>query len=92
MLAHQLQNPLDIVELQSPSVSRQDQATLVGHEHIVFNADAADAFNVNTRLDREHHARLKHQIRMSGEQAPDPRFFVDLQPEPVPRPMAEGVS
>ena len=28
---------------------------------------------------------------MSGEQPPDPWFFVNLQPEPVPRAVAEGV-
>ena len=73
-----------------PPLAVSTTQPVIGHEHIVFDADAADAFDVYARLDREYHPRLKHQVRLPGKRPPDSRVLMYFEPEPVPGAVPEG--
>ena len=65
------------------------------HEHIVFNSDAAPAWKVRTRLDREHHARsdeCSSRASTSGRRGTIRGIFVNLDPQPVAGAVSERLA
>jgi hypothetical protein len=66
----------------------------VGHEHIVFNPDAAPIWKIRARLNREDHAgshELVSNINV-GPPADDPGIFVDVDAQTVTGAVTEGVA
>ena len=84
VLSHQLQNLLDVIELQSPSVGRQHYAPVAGDQHVIFDPHAANALDVCARLDGEDHARLEDQIGLPRQGLSNPRLLVHFETEAVP--------
>ena len=55
------------------------------NEHVVLNANAAPARQVNAGLDRDHHARRQRTILVDRQ----PRRFMHLPANAVPQRVAE---
>ena len=49
----------------------------------ILDSDSANPFEINARLYRDHHSGLQASRNSAG----DPRRFVDLQAQPMPRRM-----
>ena len=97
---HQLQDPFDVVEFQSasemPACRRLSRASarphpVVGHQHVVFDPDAAESLDIRARLDREHHARARAGSRpgpVAGRPIRGSSCTSSPRPWPVPWPNA----
>jgi hypothetical protein len=73
---------------------RQQFHARVGHEHIVFNPDAAPIWKICTRLDRKHHAgsyELMARIDV-GTPTDDSRVFVHVDTQAVASAVSERLA
>src|SRR5437762_2115938 len=65
----------------------------LGHEHIVFDAHAAEAWQIRARFDGEHHAGGDGRVAaLVGPAAADARIFVHLDAEAVAGAVPERVA
>jgi len=87
--SHQLQNVLDVSELQSPSVGRQNNAPVTGDQHVILNPDAAYSLDICARFDGKDHAWLEDHIGLPREGLSNARLFVHFETEAVPRSVPE---
>jgi hypothetical protein len=73
---------------------RQQLYARVGHEHIVFNPDAAPIRKIRARLNREHHAGSHELVSYIDVGAPtdDPGIFVHVDPEAVAGTVSERLA
>jgi len=73
---------------------RQQFYARVGHEHIVFNPDAAPIWKIRARLNREHHAGSQELMSNVNVWAPadNPGIFVHVDAQTVTGAVAEGIS
>src|SRR4051794_32952303 len=56
--------------------------------HIVFQANAAPAWKIDARLDRDHGVQWQRRLRVGRQ----PRRLVDLEAEAMAERVSEGVS
>ena len=66
----------------------QDLAAVGGHQHIVLDPDSAPIGQVDARLDRDDHARLKRDLGFLAE----PRGLVDIHAQAVAEPMVKKTA
>jgi hypothetical protein len=73
---------------------RQQFYARVGHEHIVFNPDAAPIRKIGARLNRKHHAGCHELVSYIDVRAPsdDPGIFVHIDPEAVAGAMSKRLT
>ena len=92
VLANEIQNLLDVVEIHSVRQRSRSRGTSVstsqplgGHEHVVLQPHTTDAFDVRAGLNREDHARFDGAPSVRSRPAPcaAPRELPDPRPWPV---------
>ena len=66
----------------------QHFASILGHEHHVFDAHAEIPLEIDPRFEREEHPRLQHRFIALA----DRRRFVDVEPDAVTERVAETLS
>ena len=59
-----------------------------GHQHVVFDTHPADAGQIDTRLDRDHHVGLQLFLRAPRQR----RSLVNGQAQAVTQPVAEVLA
>src|SRR5262245_24101753 len=65
---------------------------MLGHEHVVFDANATEAGQVRTRLNGEDHVWDKCDRRKIRSRLADARLFVDIEAETMAGAMTERVA
>ena len=70
-------------------VVREDIAAVLGDDHEILDPHAADARQVDARLDRDDVARRRARVSAGARQ---PRRLVGDEPDAVPEPVAEVLA
>src|SRR5262245_10672845 len=65
---------------------------VLGHEHVVFDADATEAGQIGTGFDGEDHVWGECDWRQIRSRLADARLFVHLEAETVAGAMTEGIA
>src|SRR5207302_7466990 len=72
--------------------AREQLAAALGHQHIVFDAYAAESWNVRARLNGEDHAGGEGDRRHIRARLADARLFVNIEAESVAGAVTERIT